>query len=247
MDLIFSLILSMFLMGLAWQLYHWTGNHNLADAFRPFNIFLIGSFHLFLQGWHQTSNLAFYLLAFWACRLSLFMLVTRVIKKHNDHRFSALIQTWQNNDKTFIKFYMVQALYIWILSLPFYFIAKQVTYNWIDVLFLIFIFAAIIIETIADLNLHSFMKSNESGVYRDGFWDYCRHPNYLFEWCVWFGFSCLGVYSYSSLMSLFTCVFLFLVIRFYLIPISEKFLISIKGQAYRDYQAEVPAFFPFKF
>ncbi len=246
MDLIFSLLLSVFLMSVAWQLYNWTGNHNIADALRPFNIFLIGSCHLFLQGWHHTSSLAFYLLALWACRLGLFMFFTRVMSKHNDHRYSALIESWQSSDEKFIKFYMVQGLYIWLLSLPFYFIAKQVSYNYLDIFLLIFIGAAIMAETIADFNLHHFIKRNESGIYRDGFWDYCRHPNYFFEWLVWLGFSCLGVYNISSLMSLFTCVFLFLVIRFYLIPISEKFLIGIKGQAYIDYQAEVPAFFPFK-
>ena len=54
--------------------------------------------------------------------------------------------------------------------------------------------SAILIETIADLQLHAFIRGRQRGTFiRSGLWAWSRHPNYFGELSFWWGLMLLGL------------------------------------------------------
>lgn len=243
MNLVFSFILSFFVMTLAWQVYIKMESHMVADLFRPLAIFLVSVSHLFLHGWSAKSNVAFYLLIFWALKRGFFTLVNPMKEEQVDFYYSSFIQNGQFGGNSILAFYLTQGLYAWILALPFFFIAKQTSYSWFDVAICLFIFTTIVLGAVADMNLYFFRKKSK-GLNQQGLWGLCRHPNYFFAWLTWVGFSILGLYNFVSLISLFSCLLLFFIVRFFYLPIGEKYLLARSPIEYAKYQKVVPMFFP---
>ena len=76
-----------------------------------------------------------------------------------------------------------------------------------------------------------------------GLWGVSRHPNYLGEWSFWFGLWLMGgaqLRSYSTLGP----VLLLLLFLFVSIDLMETRQLKRRGEAYREYQRQVPSFFP---
>ncbi len=244
MDLVFTLALSVLMMVIAWLLYKRLKNQSVADVFRPLTIFIVGTCHLFFQGWDHKSNMVFYMLALWGLRLSGFVFVTRIAQHQKDPRYDVMSQSWKDKEQGFLYLYILQGIFVWIITLPFHFIAKHSSYTWFDQLILLVVFIAILGEAIADISLYRFRQKGGKGVYQYGLWSYMRHPNYFFDWLVWLGFSILGIYDLSSIMSLFSCILLYFVLRYNRISLTERYLEALYPQEYSVYKARVPAFFP---
>jgi steroid 5-alpha reductase family enzyme len=117
----------------------------------------------------------------WALRLGGFLLY-RVIKNGKDSRFDDM----RGNFVKFGKFWMAQALTVWVLMIH-SILAFNADLTWNKVLLVGFIVwaAGFLLEATADLQKMRFTQKNtwiESGV-----WNYSRHPNYFGEILVWFG------------------------------------------------------------
>ncbi|MGC6511829.1 MAG: DUF1295 domain-containing protein [Parvibaculales bacterium] len=66
--------------------------------------------------------------------------------------------------------------------------------NWLDGLAFLVTFSAILIELIADVQLHSFALTKKPGeIMQSGLWRYSRHPNYFGEFGFWFGLMLFGL------------------------------------------------------
>lgn len=244
MALIFTLVISILLMGMAWFIYQNYDNPVIVDVIRPINVVIVSTCYLFFEGWDQKSSFAFYLVCFWGLRLSLFVFITRFLATEQNRRYEYLSQDWQDKEHKFLMYFMQQGFYVWVISLPFFFIAKDATYSWLDQILLNFSLLMILMTTLADWQLYRHRKKSEGQICQHGLWGMVRHPNYLFEWLTWLGFSLLGIYSFSSIMSLFSALLLYFILRYNRIKITEEHLLAVNNAQYKAYQSRVPTFFP---
>ena len=66
--------------------------------------------------------------------------------------------------------------------------------NWLDYIAAAVTATAILIELVADIQLHRFLNHRKEGeIMKTGLWAYSRHPNYFGEWLFWAGLALFGV------------------------------------------------------
>lgn len=148
-------------------------------------------------------------------------------------------------------FYTQQALALAILLLPFVSAAADGgrapagPIHWLGLaLFVI----GMTVESRGDAQLARFKAdpANAGKVCDVGLWAWTRHPNYLGEIIIWCGFACLSftpnLLGIPGLICAGTIAYL--VTNVTGIPLTEAHLLRSKGEAYRDYQARVPALWP---
>lgn len=112
----------------------------------------------------------------------------------------------------------------------------------------IIILVAIILETVADIQMHKFRKdpNNIGKINESGLWKKARHPNYGGEILFW-----IGVFLYTSSMDdagnsfilAFSPLIVFLLFAFISVPMMEKRQKKNKP-GYEDYMKRTNIFFP---
>jgi len=78
-----------------------------------------------------------------------------------------------------------------------------------------------------------------------GLWRWSRHPNYFFEWLYWTAYPLLALGSgwfWPALVG--PALIYWLLVHVSGIPPLEAQMLRSRGDAYRDYQRRVRAFFP---
>lgn len=159
----------------------------------------------FLQtelSWYFT--ILFGMVAVWASRLGGFLLY-RVIKTGKDSRFDGM----RENFFKFAKFWIAQALTVWILMIPFVLAfnssrtVESITF--IGILGCIVWLVGFISETTADIQKMIFTSSpkNKGNWISSGLWAYSRHPNYFGEILIWVG---IYLFVFSILTPLQTVI-----------------------------------------
>ena len=118
--LIYGLLVSMCLMIIAWLIYCRVDNLGLIDVFWGLNITLIGFFYLLTLSLNSLVILIMILLIAWGTRLSLFLLLTRIVKGKKDPRYENMSHGWQNKKKGFLLQYLLQGYLAWLIAIPFY-------------------------------------------------------------------------------------------------------------------------------
>lgn len=106
-------------------------------------------------------------------------------------------------------------------------------------------------EGLADRQLARFKADpqNRGQICDAGLWARSRHPNYFFEWLIWLAYP-LSALNYGLdrpwvWASLAGPVLMYLLLtRVSGVPPLERSMLASRGDAYRAYQARVPAFFP---
>ena len=80
-----------------------------------------------------------------------------------------------------------------------------------------------------------------------GLWGWSRHPNYFFEWLGWLAYPLLAIDPAAAILAGSRCpapAFMYwLLVYVSGIPPLEQQMLRSRGDAYRDYQARVSAFF----
>merc|ERR1712088_1016732 len=72
-------------------------------------------------------------------------------------------------------------------------------FNIIDLIAFLVMFCGIIIESVADLQLHKFLKTKQEGeCLNTGLWAWSRHPNYFGELTFWFGIYLFSLATYAG-------------------------------------------------
>lgn len=111
---------------------------------------------------------------------------------------------------------------------------------------LVFVLFAIIIETIADLQMLIFKKNpvNQGRIMDVGLWKNCRHPNYFGEIFFWFSlFLVYFSYQGANLLMIFSPLVIFLLFEFISIPMMDKRQMNNKP-GFKEYKDSTNALLP---
>ncbi|MBY9002244.1 MAG: DUF1295 domain-containing protein, partial [Candidatus Heimdallarchaeota archaeon] len=123
------------------------------------------------------------------------------------------------------------------------------TFSVFDVIGIIIVLSAIILETLADEQLRNFNRTKQKNeLMTKGIWSVTRHPNYFGEVIFWWGLFFFAITNAitNDLSTLWVVVgpvgitILFLIVS---IPLMENRLLE-KYPGYNDYKSRVSVFIP---
>ncbi|HQR46426.1 MAG TPA: DUF1295 domain-containing protein [Thermoanaerobaculia bacterium] len=203
-------------------------------------------------GWAARRALVGILGGVWAFRLASH-LARRMRGKPEEGRYAALREEWtargRNVSGAFLVFFLAQGLLDVLLSWPFLLAASDArpAFSGAEAAGGVLWLVSVGGESLADLQLVRFKAdaANAGKVCREGLWNLSRHPNYFFEWLVWCAFALLAFDAPLGPTALVCpALMLFFLLRITGIPATEAQAVRSKGEAYRRYQREVSAFFP---
>lgn len=186
----------------------------------------------------------------WGLRLGLHLGFRVAGHGREDGRYAQLRTDWGGNLRVkFLGFFLFQGVLNLLLCLPFLFAAFDPGrgipwWAWAGAALTLLAIAG---EGLADHQLQVFKADpgTRGQVCRRGLWGWSRHPNYFFEWMVWIGFTLAAQGTAWALLALAApALILHFLTRVTGIPATEAQSLRTKGDAYRRYQAEVSAFFP---
>jgi steroid 5-alpha reductase family enzyme len=93
-----------------------------------------------------------------------------------------------------IHFYPTVQVFLGCLPIYAVMTRGQAPLGWLDAVAAAVTLGAIAIETIADLQLHAFIKTRQPGTFiQSGLWGWSRHPNYFGEVGFWWGLMLFGL------------------------------------------------------
>ena len=127
------------------------------------------------------------MISLWGIRLATYLFI-RILKTKKDNRFDGIREDFWK----FAQFWFLQAISVWLISLPSSHVLGNQTNTKITHLgyigFTIWA-CGLIIETIADWQKFSFkiQQGNKNKKIESGLWKYTKHPNYLGELMCWWG------------------------------------------------------------
>jgi cyclopropane-fatty-acyl-phospholipid synthase len=242
-------IASTMAMLLAWTWQQRRTNAGVVDVVWAFGMMLSGPWYAATGSGPMLPRICLGLMVFcWFLRLGLH-LAQRVFNEPEDGRYRAMrLAMKQHASAGFLGFFLLQAGFIWLLSLPFWAVAQNTQPN----LFAIVIAVVIALfalwgETTSDKQLATFRQnpSNKGLTCREGWWRYSRHPNYFFEWLHWFAYPLLGWGGdYQTWLWLAPATMFCFLYFFTGIPFTEQQALRSRGEDYRKYQATTSMFFP---
>ncbi|MBL7716691.1 MAG: DUF1295 domain-containing protein [Bdellovibrionales bacterium] len=190
----------------------------------------------------------------WSVRLAL-LLFRRVRSGVEDGRYQDLRRNWK--PKNFLFFYWGQGALIWFLPLVHLGSLEGIQSfpsAW-DLIFIALWLFGFVGEWMADHQLEVFRRENRGAkeICRVGWWNRCRHPNYFFESLQWISWGMISLFAglssdrpvlAAALAILCPTLVVLSIFRVTGIPATEEHMLETRGDAYRDYMKEVPAFFP---
>lgn len=235
-------------MCVIWMLYRSYNNPSIVDSSWSIGLMMSGLIYLSYGVITTRKIIIAVLLIIWACRLAGHLCLTRLRWGHVDKRYSMISNQWKISQSVgFFLNFQLQALLIWIISSGiFIFIAvsPDEKLSTLDLIAMAIILIGILGESIADLQLLSFKKTNPGKVCTIGLWNYSRHPNYFFDWLTWFGFALFALQSSGGCLSLISVALLYIIFTRITGPITEQGSIKSRGSAYLNYQATTSMFVP---
>jgi len=189
------------------------------------------------------------LVAAWSVRLGGYLIARGAARAPEDGRYADLRQRWAPRAAgRFFVFFQAQAALTAILSTAFVvpFVAAPWDGGGLRAIGAALAATGILGEAMADAQLARWRRTRPGEVCEIGLWRWSRHPNYFFEWCVWFGYAIHGLaFAPYGLIALFPQALLLCSILFVTgIPPTEKQSLRSKGDAFRAYQARVSKFIP---
>jgi steroid 5-alpha reductase family enzyme len=222
-------------------------------------------------GWNDRMILMSVLVTFWGARLTFNFARKgayqwKFWEGEEDYRWEELRKNpalqgklkWTLFNFFFICFY--QNGLILLFTLPILVALKGVNapLSWYDYLLAGLFLMALIIETVADQQMHEFQKEKRklldsgsplTGEYADGFvqrglWKYVRHPNYAAEQSIWIIFYLFSVVATGQWINWSIAGCMLLLILFQGSSDFSEAISSKKYPKYTDYQKNTGRFFP---
>jgi steroid 5-alpha reductase family enzyme len=239
----------------AFGIYFFWRNPGVVDMWWPLGILMAIGVHTFFSQTNGLAVLYFGIVLVWALRLSIYLFWTRIRVGEKDARYVGLAKKWTKGEvRGFLIHFQFQAVLQAILATSAIGIcyAPQLTGGLSSLgVFLLGCMISILgisLETLADYQLTQFKANplNKGKVCEEGLWQYSRHPNLFFEWIIWIGFACMNVPGKGGWLAFFAPLFLYALMRYVTIPISEKTSLRSRGDLYASYQDKTPIFFPIK-
>lgn len=260
-NLIFTILflaagLSLAMAG-AWLVAERTANHGWIDTIWSFATGVAGVVGALMpigaSAWPPRQILVVALIALWSLRLGTHIL-RRTLQGHDDPRYVELRREWgASASRRLLLFLQLQAAAALILALAVMAAAHNPIPAWRiwDGLGVLVALIAIAGEGIADLQLARFRADprNRGRICDTGLWGVTRHPNYFFEWLGWVAYPAIAVDLSGDYPWGFAALFAPLLIYVLLvyasgIPPTEAHMLRSRGEAFRDYQRRVNAFWP---
>ncbi len=186
----------------------------------------------------------------WSFRLAYHIVRDRVIAGEEDGRYQAMRTQWGvKAQRNFYLFFMVQAGFVILFSVPLLMVAVQRVSSptLLDIAGTLLGVGAIAGEAFADRQLRQWRRNaeNKGRTCRAGLWRYSRHPNYFFEWLHWWAYVLLAAAWPQVLGALLgPALMLLFLYRITGIPYTERQALKSRGDDYRAYQRTTSAFFP---
>lgn len=200
---------------------------------------------LAVQGASPRGLLVGALLSAWATRLAGY-LAWRNLGHGEDRRYtfmrSKFGQSWWWRS-LFIVFGL-QAALVWVVSWPVRAVAAAPFTGWsaVDLVATLLVLTGLAFETVGDVQLARFKKTNPGQIMNRGLWRYTRHPNYFGDFLVWWGFGVFALVVGEWMTLLGPVVMSVLLLR-----VSGKALLEKtmkKRPGYAEYLATTSGFFP---
>jgi len=188
-------------------------------------------------------------LGLWCARLAGYLYATRASTQTKDARYESIVGKIKWRDAFFFANFQFQAMIVVITSSTLYWVFRKPDFTnyWTFIPGLAMIATGIIGESMMDRQLERWKKdhSGKGEILEEGLWKKSRHPNLFFELVTWFGFALTGVNNQRiELLSFVGPVFLYLLMRFVTIPITEKQMKKTR-ENYPQYLARTNMFLPF--
>ena len=191
--------------------------------------------------------------AVWSARLALHI-GGRNAKGGRDPRYEALKEQWGESARLrMFLFLQSQAAAGFVLVLAIFVAARHpaASLRPADALGVALFLLAVVGEAVADRQLKAFGAdpANKGKVCDVGLWRLSRHPNYFFEWLGWTAYAVIaidltGLYPAGWLAILAPLLMYYLLVHVSGIPPLEAHMLRSRGDAFRDYQRRVIAFWP---
>lgn len=187
------------------------------------------------------------LLGAWALRLAGYI-TWRNWGQPEDRRYQEIRARNEPNFavKSLYLVFGLQGVLAWVVSLPLLAaLTSARPINTLDVVAAVIILLGLAGETIADWQLARFSAdpTNRDRVLDTGLWRYTRHPNYFFEFCVWWGFYLLALAAGGWWAIVSPLLMSVLLLRVSGVMLLEKDIASRRPD-YRRYVERTNAFFP---
>ena len=118
--------------------------------------------------------------------------------------------------------------------------------NWLDATAFAVTLGAILIETIADLQLHAFIAKRQPGAFiASGLWAWSRHPNYFGELSFWWGLMLFGLAAAPAQWAWIIpgALAMTAMFKFASIPLMDTRSVE-RRPAYAEHMKKVPALLP---
>lgn len=186
----------------------------------------------------------------WSIRLTTHLIRDRLMGRPEDGRYALLRKQWAPHAGFwFFWFFQLQAGFVVMFALPFWVIGgnEQPFGRLADYLGIGWFVVMWYLNVRADGQLAAWRAdpANKGRTCRSGLWRFSRHPNYFFEFMLWWSWAWFGFgadhFWITVALPLFLLVLLLSVTG---IPYNEKRSLESKGDDYRDYQRSVSAFIP---
>lgn len=203
------------------------------------------------SGYLVRKLLLFLMISAWSLRLAYFLF--RRIRSHHpqeDTRYARLRKEYGAAYKSrFLRFFMMQAFSISLLTLPMVFVFNNPAPELavVELAGLLAFMFSLAGESVADRQMSRFKADpkNKGKVCDVGLWKYSRHPNYFFESCIWFSFFIFMLGTPGLFWGIYPpLVILFLLLKVTGVPPSEAQSLESRGDLYRDYQRRTSIFVP---
>lgn len=187
------------------------------------------------------------LVAVWGSRLATHIGHRLQRTSEEDPRYVELRSKWKGNmeHNVFMRIYMVQAVLAVIVALPIIFVnsSQFIVVPAFLIAGAIVWFVGFVFESVADLQLESFVTKHPGKLMTKGLWKYSRHPNYFGEMMQWWGLGVMALsvdYGWLSLIGPIVLTFLLLFVSG--VPLAEKR--SQKREGWTVYKRRTSAVVP---
>ena len=237
----------------AWWIQKQTGKSGWIDVTWTYSVGLAG---VVFALWPFTALsprqlLVAALVAIWSLRLGTHVAL-RTARSQDDPRYAQLKKDWgaQAQSKMF-GFLQVQALAGVLLSLAVLAAAwaPRPDIDWRDIFGALVLLGCVAGETLADSQLKAFAKNpdNRGKVCDVALWRYSRHPNYFFEWALWFAFPIIAMsadYPFGWVAWIGPAYMYYLLVHVSGIPPLEEHMMRTRPETFAAYARRTNAFFP---
>lgn len=249
LELLFVWAVMAVVMTLAWLLQRRTNKAGIVDVFWSYGVGAAAAWLAWrADGLPERRALVAGVALFWCLRLGT-MLLRRVSSHAEDGRYQRMKDHWgERAQRNLFFFFQAQAVWVPLFAIPCGIAARNAApLGLLDGVGVAIGVLAIAGEGLADAQLAAYKREATApgGVCRRGLWSWSRHPNYFFEWVFWWSWVAIGWSAPQGFVTLAGPVVMFLFLyRLTGIPYTEQQALASRGEAYRDYQQTVSAFFP---